>query len=164
MASLEVVSSYPLDPEQQEELFDLQRMCVVCWTTTDGFPIGVSHRYIWEKNKIWVTTSSQRHRVRALRKRPQSCVIITGDGTTIGPERTLTLKTTCVVHDDRETLEWFFAAFSKKIMPDSPEAQKAMIEMFDTKRRVVLELTPVKTISFDGDKLAAAIASEGITD
>lgn len=30
-------------------------------------------------------------------------------------------------------------------------------------RRVVLELTPVKIISYDGMKLAAAIAREGVT-
>ena len=163
MASLEEVSGYPLDADQQEQLFALQRLCVVCWTTQDGWPVGVNHRYIWEKGKIWVTTSAQRHRVRALKARPESCVIISGDGTEMGPDRTLTLKTTCVVHDDRETLEWFFEAFTKALSPDSPEGQKMMTEMLDTERRVVLELTPVKTISYDGGKLAAAIASEGVT-
>jgi hypothetical protein len=36
--------------------------------------------------------------------------------------------------------------------------------MLDTPRRVVLELTPVKTISYDGMKLAEAIAREGVTE
>jgi hypothetical protein len=164
MANLEEVSGYPLDPEKQEKLFAAQRMCVVCWTTSDGWPVGVSHRYLWAKDKIWVTTSSQRPRVRALRNRPQSCVIISGDGTELGADCTLTLKTTCVIHDDRETLEWFFAAFAEVVIPDSPEAQQGMISMLDTKRRLVLELTPVKTISYDGDKFAEAVAREGITD
>ena len=79
MASLEEVSGYPLDEEQCEELFRIQRLCVVCWTTKDGFPIGVNHRYLWARGKVWVTTSAQRHRVSALRKRPQSCVVISGD-------------------------------------------------------------------------------------
>jgi hypothetical protein len=164
MASLEEVSSYPLDDEQGERLFALQRLCSVCWSTSDGWPVGVTHRYIWEKGRIWVTTSSQRHRVAALRKRPKSCVIISGDGTEMGPDCTLTLKTTCVVHEDRETLEWFLDAFAKAINPGNPQAQKGMIAMMDTPRRVVLELTPVKWISYDGMKLAAAIAREGISD
>jgi hypothetical protein len=34
--------------------------------------------------------------------------------------------------------------------------------MMDTPRRVVLELSPVKTISYDGGKLAEAIVREGV--
>lgn len=164
MASLEEVSRYPLDDAQCEELFRIQRLCVVCWTTKDGFPIGVNHRYIWARGKVWATTSAQRHRVSALRQRPQSCVVISGDGTAMGPDRTLTLKTECVVHDDRETLEWFFAEFAKALCPGDPAAQQGMIAMLDTPRRVVLELTPLKRISYDGMKLGTAIASEGLTD
>jgi general stress protein 26 len=162
MASLEEVSGYPLDDEQCEALFALQRLCVVCWSTSDGWPVGVNHRYIWAKDKIWVTTTSQRHRVSALRKRPKSCVIISGDGTEMGPDRTLTLKTECVVHDDRETLEWFLTEFAKAIIPDDPAGQQGMIAMMDTPRRVVLELDPVKRISYDGMKLGLAIAAEGV--
>ena len=35
--------------------------------------------------------------------------------------------------------------------------------MLDTPRRVVLELNPVKAISYDGMKLAEAIVREGVT-
>jgi hypothetical protein len=163
MASLEEVSGYPLDDEQCEKLFSLQRLCVVCWSTSDGWPVGVNHRYIWAKGKVWVTTSAQRHRVKALRSRPKSCVIISGDGTEMGPDCTLTLKTTCVVHEDRETLDWFLDAFVKAVNPDNEAAQQGMIAMMDTPRRVVLELTPEKWISYDGMKLAMAIGREGIS-
>jgi general stress protein 26 len=164
MASLEEVSNYPLDDEQRERLFALQRMCVVCWSTSDGWPVGVTHRYLWKDGRIWVTTSSQRHRVTALRSRPKSCVVISGDGTEMGADCTLTLKTTCVVHDDRKTLEWFLDAFVEALHPGNAAAQQGMKTMMDTPRRVVLELEPQKWISYDGMKLAAAIAREGITD
>ncbi len=164
MANLEEVSQYALDEDVREQLFALQRVCSVCWTTSDGWPVGVTHRYIWERGRIWVTTSSQRQRVKALHKRPKSCVIISGDGTELGPDRTLTLKTRCSVHDDRETLDWFYAAFAKALHPDNESAQQGLIAMFDTPRRVVLELEPVQEISYDGTKLAMAIAKEGITD
>lgn len=163
MASLEEVSQYPLDDDQREQLFALQRVCAVCWTTNDGWPVGVTHRYIWERGRIWVTTSSQRHRVKALRKRPESCVIISGDGTELGPDRTLTLKTRCTIHDDRETLEWFYSAFARALHPLNEAAQRGLIGMFDTPRRVVLELEPVKAISYDGLKLSHAIVEEGVT-
>jgi general stress protein 26 len=163
MANLEEVSDYTLEDTDRERLFALQRVCSVCWTTNDGWPVGVTHRYIFERGRIWVTTSSQRHRVHALRRRPQSCVIISGDGTELGPDRTITLKTTCTVHDDSETLEWFYQAFSKALHPDNGAAQQGLAAMLDTPRRVVLELTPVKIISYDGMKLTEAIAREGVT-
>jgi hypothetical protein len=99
----------------------------------------------------------------ALRRRPKSCVIISGDGTELGPDRTMTLKTTCSVHEDRETLEWFYEAFSNALHPDNPAGRQGLVAMLDTPRRVVLELTPVKIISYDGMKLAEAIAREGVT-
>ncbi|MCH7789809.1 MAG: hypothetical protein IH940_10255 [Acidobacteria bacterium] len=157
MASLEEVAGYPLDDETRDRLFALQRVCSVCWTTTEGWPVGVTHRYIWARDRVWVTTSGQRKRVTALRRRPQSCVIISGDGTELGPDRTITLKTLCTVREDRETLGWFYGEFARALHPDDPEAQSGLISMLDTPRRVVLELEPVKTISYDGMKLAAAV-------
>jgi hypothetical protein len=91
-------------------------------------------------------------------------VIISGDGTELGPDRTLTLKTTCTIHDDRETLEWFYSAFAAALHPDSAAGQQALKAMLDTPRRVVLELTPTKIISYDGQKLAEAIVREGVTE
>ena len=41
MANLEEVSNYALDDERREKLFASQRVCAVCWTTTDGWPVGV---------------------------------------------------------------------------------------------------------------------------
>jgi general stress protein 26 len=162
MASLEEVAEYSLDDEQREQLFALQRVCAVCWSTSDGWPVGVTHRYIWGRGRIWVTTSSQRKRVTALRNRPQSCVIISGDGTELGPDRTVTIKTMCTIHDDRETLEWFYGEFARAVVPDSEAGQQALITMLDSPRRVVLELEPVKYISYDGAKLTHAIAEEGL--
>ena len=140
MASLEEVGGYPLDDDQLEQLFSLQRVCSVCWSTRDGWPVGVTHRYIWSKGRFWVTTSNQRKRVTALRDRPKSCVIISGDGTELGPDKTVTIKTTCTVHDDRETLEWFYDEFTRTLLPGLDDAQQMMKTMLDTPRRVVLEL------------------------
>ena len=54
--------------------------------------------------------------------------------------------------------------FLKALHPDNAAAQQGLSAMLDTPRRVVIELAPVKIISYDGMKLAAAIAREGITD
>jgi general stress protein 26 len=162
MASLEEVSLYPLDEETLDRLLSLQQICVVCWSTEDGWPVGVTHKYVWHDGRIWATASSQRHRVRALEKRPKSCVVITGDGTELGSQRTITFKTTCKIHRDKETRDWYFAAYAQQRDPNDPERQRKTIALLDTERRVVLELTPVKSISYDGAKHYEALERDGI--
>ena len=45
-ASLEEVSNDPVDPEKMEQLFALQTQCAICGSTSDGWPIGVMHRFV----------------------------------------------------------------------------------------------------------------------
>ena len=66
-----------------------------------------------------------------------------------------TLKGTCVVHEDRETKQWFYPAFTKHIGADD-----AFERMLDSPLRVVLEIIPEKYISYDGAKMRAHTAGE----
>ncbi len=164
MKNYEEVSTYPVDPEKREHLFAVQTECAVCWSTRDGWPVGVLHRFVWHDDKIWVTCSGQRKRVTALRARDKSCVIVSSEGTELGPDQTVTFKTTCRVHDDRETKDWFYPALAKKMNPNNPAGEELFQKMLDSPRRVILELTPVKEISYDGKKLAAAVQRDREAD
>jgi len=154
----EEVAFYPIDDELREQIYETQTECAVVWSTKGGWPVGVMHRFVWKDGKFWVTCSGQRKRVPALRKRPQSCVIVSAEGTKHGPDRTTTAKTLATVHDDAETKAWFYPALAAKMMPGSTERQEWFVKMLDSGRRVVIELEPVKWITYDGHKLAAAVA------
>lgn len=153
----EEVSVYPVDDEKREQLFALQTECAVCWSTKDGWPVGVMHRFVWRDGKIWVTCSGQRKRVPALRRDPKSCVIVSSEGTALGPDQTVTIKTRATVHEDRATKDWFYRALAEKLQPASKERQDWFVQMLDSPRRVVIELEPVKWITYDGKKLAEAV-------
>ncbi len=159
MENYEEVSNFPIDDAKREKLFGLQTECAICWSTRDGWPVGVMHRFVWKDGKIWATCSGQRKRVSALRRNPKSCVIISAEGTALGGDQTVTLKTTAVVREDRETKDWFYAALAERMVPGSERGQHGFVQMLDSPRRVILELTPVKQISYDGTKLAAAVAA-----
>ena len=61
---------------------------------------------------------------------------------------------TAVVHESREVKEWFYPDFAKVIgVIDPPEI---FVEFLDTPDRVVIEVTPTKAITYDGDKMAEA--------
>lgn len=159
------VSIYPLDPEKIERLCQLQSECAVLWSTSDGWPMGVMHRFVYQHGKFWVTCAEQRKRVPALKKRDKSAIIITSEGTALGRDQTMTVKCRATVHDDNAELKaWFYPALAMKLN-QGDEAGAAVFQKFlDTPKRVVIELDPVKWITYDGVKLAAHVAGKWSPD
>lgn len=150
------VSVYGISAERRDHLLSQQHECAVNWTTSDGWPIGVMHIYVWHDGRFWVTCMPERKRVPALRARPQSSVIVA-----FPDEQTVTAKTLATVHEHgSEHHGWFYRELARKVLPGQPESvriqgEAAWIERLDSPGRVVIELVPQKWISFDGRKVGA---------
>ena len=155
LENYEKVSIYRLDAHAQEQLLSIARECVFNWCTRDEWPMGVIMSCLWHDGRLWLTAGAHRHRIAAVRRNPKVSVVITSTGTKLGPGKTTTLKGTCVVHEDRETKQWFYPAFTKHIGADD-----AFERMLDSPLRVVLEIIPEKYISYDGAKMRAHTAGE----
>jgi general stress protein 26 len=153
----EEVSVYPIDDEKRERLLALQTECAVVWTTRDGWPVGVLHRFVWRDGSFWVTCSGHRKRVPALRRNGKSCIIVSSEGTPLGRDQTITAKTSARVFEDRATKDWFYPALAAKMNPDDPARAAWFRDMLDSPRRVIIQLEPVKWITYDGVKLAEAV-------
>ena len=152
LASYEAVSIYPLDAEAQEKLLSEQRECVFNWSTKDGWPMGVIMSYLWAKGRFWLTAGAHRHRISAVRRDPRVSVVVTSTGTSLGGGKTVTAKGRAIVHEDRTTKDWFYAAFSTHLNPD-PVAAEEFQKRLDSPLRVVIEVVPEKYISYDGVKM-----------
>lgn len=146
------VSGMGVDPVKREELYEAQTECVVNWSTRDGWPVGVLHRFVWRNEKFWVTCTPQRKRVAALRARPQSSVVISSEGTWLGGDITTTAKTLALVHDAPEVREWFYPALAQRQRKEADD-QREFLRRLDTPGRVVIELEPVEWITYDGVRL-----------
>jgi general stress protein 26 len=157
----ELVSVYRLDEEDKENLLLTQKECVFNWCTKDSWPMGVIMSYIWRDGRVWLTAGAHRHRISAVRRNPQVSVVITSTGTSLGPSKTITIKGKCIIHEDRETKEWFYPDFALALRGE-PEAAKTFEEFLDSPLRVVLEVVPEKWITYDGVKMRAH--SEGKLD
>jgi len=155
----EKVSIYPLDAELQERLLSLQRECVFNWSTREGWPMGVIMSCLWRNGRLWLTAGAHRHRISAVRREPRVSVVLTSTGTELGPGKTVTLKGRCVVHEDRETKDWFYPEFSKHLYP-KPDLAESFCKQLDSPLRVVLEVVPEKRISYDGAKMFAHAAGK----
>lgn len=155
------VSTYPLDQDKIERLLELQSECSVLWSTSDGWPVGVMHRFVYQDGKFWVTCASQRKRVSALKKRDKSAVIVSSEGTPLGHDQTLTVKCRATVHDDNPAIKnWFYHALAMKMNNGNEQAAAVFEQFLDTPTRVIIELVPTKWITYDGVKLASHVAGK----
>ncbi len=152
LQNYELVSVYQLNPDDQERLLLTQRECVFNWCTKDEWPMGVIMSYIWRKDRIWLTGGAHRHRMSAVRRNPKVSVVVTSTGTDMGPGKTVTIKGTCIVHEDAQTKDWFYPEFAGALNPD-PAAAAGFQKMLDSPLRIVLEIVPEKFITYDGAKM-----------
>jgi hypothetical protein len=155
------VSDVGIDEAKRELLYEAQTECAVVWTNKEGWPVGVMQRFVWRDGRFWVTCTAERKRVPALRARRQSCVIVTSEGTWLGGDITTTTKTVAHVHEDAETKAWFYPALAARQRRGDDEASQAarseFLRRLDTPTRVVIELEPVGWITYDGNRLEAAL-------
>ena len=131
--------------------------CVFNWTNSQGYPVGVVVAYIFDGNKFWTTCAARRARVPALRKRPQSAVVV-NNGTYCA-----TWKGDSVVHaagDDGwdELKTWFYGQLSGTTdRPDDVGARNFQ-KFLDSPHRVIIETEANLVVSFDVGRFQAFTA------
>ena len=150
----EIVSIYGHSEAQKAELMQRAPECVLMWGTSDGWPVGVVHSFVWHDDKVWITFAAHRHRASAIRRDNRISVTVSG-ATSSDPEcprGAVTIKGRATFHDDDETKEWFYRALSRKVSPDSKEGEDAFYDLLDSPLRTIISVVPEKWISFDAEK------------
>jgi len=153
----EDVTLYDLDADDEEQLLLAHNECTFIWSNREGWPVGVIMSYVWRDGRFWLTASSQRARISAVRRDPRVCIVVTSTGSPLPRNKAITWKGTCTVHDDAETKAWFYPALAAALRPSEAE-QAAFVEFLDSPRRIVLEVEPTQRIGYDGAKMAKATA------
>ncbi|WP_460606871.1 pyridoxamine 5'-phosphate oxidase family protein [Jatrophihabitans fulvus] len=149
----EDVTKYGLTDEGEAELLENQVECTFIWSNKEGFPVGVIMNYIYRDGRFWVTLSSQRARVAAVRRDPRVSIAISSLGSDVKTRKSLTYKGHCIVHEDDETKQWFYRELAAAVRRDDPEAAAAFVTFLDSPRRVVFEIVPEQRIGFDSTKM-----------
>lgn len=152
------VSGYPLEPQQVDRLLTDALECVLNWSTRDGWPVGVLHSFVWQNGRFWLTMGAHRHRVSAIRRDPRVSVVVSSAATSMGYGQSVTAKGLAVIHEDRETKDWFYPAFAGKTMTGEAADQHA--KDLDSPLRVIIEVLPEKWITFDMQKMILDLAGE----
>ena len=150
----EIVSVYPFTDEEVDLMMNTSQECVLMWATKDGWPVGVTHAFVWHDGKIWMTFASHRHRTVAIKRDPRVSVNVSSRGYNEQsedlPTGAITFKGTGEFFDDDETKYWFYRALAQKLNPDSPEGEEFFYNFLDSPLRTVVAVTPVKKIMYNG--------------
>lgn len=150
----EIVSIYPFSEEEIAQLTATSVECVLMWATKDGWPVGVTHSFVWHDGKIWLTFASHRHRASAIRRDNRVSVNISSKGYPDGtpedmPSGAITFKGHGEFFDDDETKDWFYKALSQKLNPDDEAGREFFYNLLNSPLRTVLCVTPVKRIMYN---------------
>ena len=154
----EDVTVYGLDDDVEEQLLLGHNECTFIWSNKEGWPVGVIMSYVWRDGKFWLTASSQRARISAVRRDPRVSIVVTSTGSPIPRNKTVTYKGMCTLHDDQETKNWFYPELAMALNANDPARAKAFQSFLDSPRRVILEVEPTQRIGYDGAKMGKATA------
>jgi general stress protein 26 len=159
----EMVSIYPFSDDEVDQLMGHSNECVLMWATKDGWPVGVTHAFVWHEGKIWLTFGAHRHRAEAIRRDPRVSVNVSSAGYPSGapkdlPGGAITFKGRGEFVDDDETKRWYYQALSDKLNPGNPDGAKFFNNFLDSPLRTILAVTPEKKIMYNGTKANQHVA------
>ncbi len=159
----EIVSIYPFTDAEVDQLLTHANECVLMWGTKDGWPVGVTHAFVWRDGKLWITFAAHRHRAAAIRRDNRVSVNVSSASYAPGaseelPTGAITVKGTGEFFEDDATKQWYYAALARKVSPDSEEGEAAFHSLLDSPLRVILAVTPVKKIMYNSKTAGAHMA------
>ena len=164
----EMVSIYPFTDEEVDQMMTNAQECVLMWGTKDGWPVGVTHAYVWHDGKIWITFAAHRHRAAAIRRDNRVSVNVSSKGYAVPndelPSGAITFKGHAEFFDDDETKHWFYGALSKKLNPDSPEGEEFFYNLLNSPLRTIIAVTPTKKIMYNGATAGKHMAGTATED
>jgi general stress protein 26 len=110
---------------------------------------------VWRKGRFWLTATSQRARMHAIRRDPRCCIVVTSTGSPLSRNKAITWKGICTLHDDREIKDWFYPELAAALQ-NTKEDQDRFAKFLDSPRRLVMEVEPTQRIGYDGAKMRQA--------
>ncbi|MCZ6711155.1 MAG: hypothetical protein O7B25_12405, partial [Gammaproteobacteria bacterium] len=163
MVDHEMVSIFPFTDDDIDTLMNTSVECVLMWATKDGWPVGVTHAFVWHEGKIWLTFAVHRHRTVAIKRDNRVSINVSSHGYPAGvsaelPGGAITFKGTGEFFDDDETKSWFYTALAQKLNPGNADGEKFFYDLLDSPLRTVLSITPVKKIMYNGKTAGAHMA------
>lgn len=150
----EIVSIYPFSEDEIDALMNHSNECVLMWATKDGWPVGVTHAFVWHDGKIWITFASHRHRAEAIRRDNRVSVNVSSAGYPPGvgkdlPHGAITFKGRGEFFDDDAAKAVFYGQLAEKLNPGNEAGKAYWVNFLNSPLRTVLAVTVEKMIMYN---------------
>jgi hypothetical protein len=114
--------------------------------------------YIYRDGAFWTTTPGWRKRVKAVRTRPKSSIVVIKDGSSV------IFKGHTSIHgpgdnDWAGVKSWFYAALSGTARDPADPGARVMRRLLDSPSRVILETRAEPLVTFDWQKFGSALGT-----
>lgn len=150
-----------MQEDVKEALLNEQTECTFIWSTREGNGLGTPMSFLWNNNRVWVTTNAQRPRIKAIKNNPRVSVVISSAGTSLGNSRGISLQGEAKIHALTDVSDWFLPAYCQKLLPSSANGASTLATMLQQPGQVVVEVIPDKWICYDGQSLMDNLAAMG---
>lgn len=143
-----------MTPEEVQAFLQQERTLQVATIDHDGYPHVVAMWYLLINNELAFWTYAKSQKAVNLRRDPRlTCLAETGER--YDELRGVQIKGQATLHEEVEAVESFGTKLWERYMGPVNEFTQPMIAA-QAKKRVLVVVTPVKTVSWDHRKLGGA--------
>lgn len=123
--------------------------CVMAWVTRQCEPVVCEMAYVVLEGRIMLTSTSNRDKVKALRRNPAISLCFQGSGM-----KQVVIRGIIELKNDPELVRrWAEATVQRAAKAWSPEQRQREIQRYLSPDRLVMVVEVKKILTFDGEKM-----------
>ena len=148
-----------MSDEEITAFLEEERVAIVSSFGPRGWPHSMPLWYQVEDGHILAWTFRKSQKVKNLERDPRATVLVEAGYDSYGDLRGVMFECETVIHDDLDFVVEYAIGMTDRYLPEGAEASPEVIEAYRAQapKRVVLEFTPVHTISWDHRKLGGGL-------
>lgn len=146
-----------LDPEDQLELIESERIVVVSSLGRDGWPHSMPLWYVPRDGEIWIYTYAKSQKVRNLERDPRATLLIE-TGHEYGELRGVEIEAVAEILRDPDTVYELARELTARYSGDASQVDQAAADALraQARKRVAVRFEPRRAATWDHRKLAGA--------
>ena len=144
-----------MSEEEITEFLKEEKVAIVSSFGPRGWPHSMPLWYLVRDGHIWAWTFRKSQKVKNLERDPRATVLVEAGYDSYGNLRGVMFECETKMHSDTDLVADFGLELAARYAPEGQEPPPEALDAFRAQapKRVVLEFTPVHTISWDHRKL-----------
>ena len=136
-----------------QAILAVQNECSLSWLKQNGSPAATVVSYVYARKALWMTAAASSPRVRAIQRRRNVALTVSGKGTEVGHTRCIAMQGVCDVLTDQQTRDWFFPLFANAVISNNQRSANQMATSMNNASNALLRFTPEKIIEYDAQAM-----------